>query len=237
MNFLAIVQDLREQCGVSASAENAQPTTVLNQTGEMLRLVNWTKRAWLSIQNSRDWWLWMSSDFTLNVAANVGEYLPTAGIDDRTGLAINRFARWHRRSLRLYRQGVGTTDEQFLVDWDFEKFRDAYLFAGQRDQRNRPVVWAERPETRGILLGDVPDQAYTIRGRYQRGPQNLAIDADIPELPDRFHPLIVYRAMMYYGKYEAAPEVLAQGQEEFDRMMSDLEREQLPPMEIQHPLA
>lgn len=235
--FLELVQELRRECGVSATTQGDQPSAVLNQTGEMLRLVNWTKRAWLKIQNAQDWWLWMRQDFTLSVTANVGAYLPSVAVDDGTGLAISRFGRWHARSLRLYTTSVGTTDEQFLVDWDYDKFRDSYLFAGQRAQRNRPVVWAERPNDRAILLGDVPEKAYTIKGSYQRGPQALSADSDVPELPARFHPIIVYRAMMYYGKYEAAPEILAQGRDEYEAMLADLVRDQLPPMEMGQPLA
>ncbi len=237
MTFLELVQDLRRECGVSASTAGDQPSAVTNQTGEMLRLVNWTRRAWLKIQNDQDWWLWMRQDFTLAATANVGSYAPTVAIDDGTSVAIARFARWHPRSFRLYDAAVGVADEQFLVDWDYDKFRDSYLYAGQRNQRNRPVVWAERPNDKAILLGDVPDKAYTLRGCFQRGPQTLSANADVPEMPERFHPLIVYKAMQYYGKYEAAPEILAQGQEEYSAMMDDLVRDQLPPLEMGLPLA
>lgn len=235
MTFLELVQALREECAVSASTEGAQPSTAVNQTGEMLRLVNWTKRAWNKIQTSQDWWLWMARDFTMPVAQNVGEYLPTVG-SDSAGL-ITRHARWQPYSFRLWDTAVGRSDEQFLVPWGFDSFRDSYLFASQINQRNRPVVWAERPETRSILLGDVPDKAYTLAGRYQRSPQSLVADADVPEMPSQFHMLIVYRAMQYYGKYEAAPEILAQGKDEYDALMTELKRDQLPQIELAQPLA
>lgn len=237
MTFLELVQAYREECGVSASTSGAQPSTVLNQTGEMLRLVNYLKRAWLSIQNSEDWWLWMAADFTVNTVADTGEYLPTACTDVASTAPISRFARWHRNTFRLYRQSEGVAGEQYLVHWPFGVFRDTYLFAGQRDQRNRPVVWTERPENRAILLADVPDAVYVLGGRYQKGPQALAADDDVPELPEKFHMLLVYRAMQYYGKYEAAPEVLAQADEEYERMLNDLRREQLPEMSMGEPLA
>lgn len=237
MTFLELVQALREECGVSASTAGASPSAVTNQSGEMRRLVNWTKRAWLSIQNTEDWWLWMASDFTVNTVAGTGSYLPSICNDVSSGNPITRFARWDKESFRLYRQSDGVADEQFLTNWDFNVFRDTYLFAGQRNQTNRPAVWAERPENRAILLGDVPDTVYVLGGRYQKSAQDLSADGDVPEMPSKFHMLIVYRAMEYYGKYESAPEILAQGQDEFEKMMSDLRREQLPEVRIGRPLA
>ena len=49
--------------------------------------------------------------------------------------------------------------------------------------------------------------------------------------------IVVYRAMMYYGGYEAAPEVLSRGSEEYQRLYSRLEIDQLPTMVNGPPLA
>ena len=40
--------------------------------------------------------------------------------------------------------------------------------------------------------------------------------------------LIVYRAMMFYGVSEAAPEVYEEGKTEFNRMMSRVTENNLP---------
>jgi hypothetical protein len=39
--------------------------------------------------------------------------------------------------------------------------------------------------------------------------------------------MIVYRTMMFYGGYEAAPEVYQRGETEFKRLMNRLEIDQL----------
>jgi hypothetical protein len=49
--------------------------------------------------------------------------------------------------------------------------------------------------------------------------------------------IIVYRAMMYYAGYEAAPEVLARGDFEYRRLYSRMEIDQLPTIVSGAPLA
>jgi hypothetical protein len=49
--------------------------------------------------------------------------------------------------------------------------------------------------------------------------------------------MIVYRAMMFYAGYEAAPEVYQRGELEFKRLMNRLEIDQLPDMVSGPPLA
>jgi hypothetical protein len=49
--------------------------------------------------------------------------------------------------------------------------------------------------------------------------------------------LIVYKAMQYYGLFESAPEVLSRGQQQYNALMSQLEREQLEVVHLGNPLA
>ena len=49
--------------------------------------------------------------------------------------------------------------------------------------------------------------------------------------------MIVYRAMMFYGGYESAPEVYQRGEAEFKRLMSRLDIDQLPTLVSGPPLA
>jgi hypothetical protein len=54
---------------------------------------------------------------------------------------------------------------------------------------------------------------------------------------EALHLVIVYKAMQFYGLYEAAPEVLMRGNTEFSRLMNQLEREQLEEVSLGNPLA
>ena len=63
---------------------------------------------------------------------------------------------------------------------------------------------------------------YTVTGRYYKTPSELSAATDTPALPTRYHMLIVYRAMMLYGAFEAAQELYAMGEQGFTQMMKIL---------------
>jgi hypothetical protein len=218
MNYLAIVQELHELAGCSGPS----PATVSGATGETLRLVNWVRRAWDMIQARNQAWNWMQADFSFNTTAGVREYTPAAA-----GLST-RFKDWHCGTLRCYLTATGVADEQFLVDWDYDVLRDTYLYGSQSTNQSRPVVFAVRPEDKALILADIPDAVYTVRGRYAKNTQTLSADTDIPECPEHFHAAITYRALMMYGAYEAAGEVVQEGTTNYRQLMLRMADECLP---------
>jgi hypothetical protein len=84
----------------------------------------------------------------------------------------------------------------------YEQWRASYL-RGVHDA-NKPVQWSIAPD-RSLVVGPKPDQAYMIRGEYQRGPQILAADSDIPIMPDQYHDAITWRACMMLAAHDEAP--------------------------------
>ena len=52
----------------------------------------------------------------------------------------------------------------------------------------------------------------------------------MPAMPERFHMMIVYAAMMYYGIFEAANEVYARGEKYYNKFYSKLSTDQAPPI-------
>jgi hypothetical protein len=126
-------------------------------------------------------------------------------------------------------------DEQWLVEWEYQVFRNTYRFNVQVN--GRPVVFAIMPNDKKVMLGQIPDDIYQISGEYQILPVSLAANTDTPAAPTHLHMAIVYKAMEYYGLYEAAPEVLQRGATQFSRLRNQLEREQLPELYLGNPLA
>jgi hypothetical protein len=126
-------------------------------------------------------------------------------------------------------------DEQWLVEWEYQIFRNTYRFNLQVN--GRPVVFAEKPNGRAVMLGSLPDDVYKIMGEYQTKATNLVADTDVPEMPEAYHLMIVYKAMQSYGLYEAAPEVLSRGQIEYQKLLTQIEREQIPDVYLGQPLA
>jgi hypothetical protein len=229
MNYLQLVRQLRQECGVSGNP----PATVAGQVGEIKRLVDWINAAWLEIQGMSDDWGFMREDFSFGIVPGVGDYTVEGGPGVGAGLTDLRF--WHRETLRIYDTTIGPDDEQFLVEFDYQVFRNTYRFQAQ--VQSRPVVFAVNPKGKALMFGSVPDRDYTVTGEYQRIPRPLVLDTDTPDMPDHLHMMIVYKAMQYYGYYEAASEVLTRGQVMFQTLESQLDREQLPRITLGAPLA
>ena len=225
MNLLQLVNQARVECGVSGPAL----TTAVGQTGESGRMVAWVVQAWTDIQTSKEDWLFMRESFDFNTTANVWEYSPTdAGLTD--------FGNWKRDSFRCASDLTLFRDEQLLNYMEWTTFRNLYRYANMRNTTARPVVVSIMPN-KDLAFGSTPDGVYVIDGEYYTQPVTLAADADTPLLPTRFHMAIVYRSMMYYAGYEAAPEVMARGDFEYRRLYSRMEIDQLPTLISGPPVA
>lgn len=231
MTFLQLVQKLRQKVGGAGTG----PTTVVAQSGELLDYVNWVQEAWLLIQALEEDWMWMRKDVSFQTAANKIAYLPSATAGE-TG--VTDLAKWcDDDSWRCYKTATGRSDEAWLVSWPYQVFRDTYDFGTQSTIVGKPSVFASRDRDLALLLGQTPDSIYTVTGQYQATPTDMLVDADVPGMPARFHMLIVYRAMMLYGRYEAAPEVTADGEREFSNMLTALRGDQLEHIHLGPPLA
>lgn len=221
MQFIDIVKRVRQEVGIAGSG----PITVTAQTGELRRLVDWVASSWLDIQLSKPDWLWMRGDFTFPTVASQRVYTSAeAGITDR-------FSQWHLHSSRL---GLTQNDETLLDPVSYDVFRASYIVGPQVS--GRPVSVAVSPSM-GLCLGYTPDQVYTVKGEYQKSPQSLVADTDVPEMPAQYHEAILYLAMKKYARYMAAPEIYGDADENHRRVMSSLYIHQLPGFSDVEPMA
>lgn len=211
MTRLELVERLAQECGAEA------PTTTIGQTGEDLRFVNWIDQAWSEIQSKRQDWRWMRSSNILGQGVSfttvAGQTVYELGVGaGDVGVAADNFTGWVKHSFRNYTTSVGTTNEIFMDNIQFDAWRDGYMYGAMRDVRTRPVAIAIGPNNE-LCLGPPPTAGYTITGDYFMAPSAMAADDDTPTgLPQQFHMAIVYLAMTYYAGYESAPEVLDRGQ-------------------------
>lgn len=228
MTFLQLINRARIECGVSGA--NVPLTTAQNLTGEAARIANWVNTAWIDLQTSKDDWQFMLEDFTFNTTAQVAEY---TAADADVG---DTFANWKRDSFRCSSVGANYADEQLLNYMEYPTYRNLYKYGNMRTTYARPVVVSITPD-KSLAFGSVPDQAYVIDAQYYVRPVDLVADTDTPNIPDRFHMLLVYRAMLYYAGFEAASEVYQRGETEYNRLYKRMEVDQLPTIISGPPLA
>lgn len=222
MNYLQLCQRACREFGMSG----AGPTTVTGLTGEYKRLSEWIATAWDDIQIEHPDWFWLRESFSFTTTGGDRQYSSSdAGI-------ASRFAAWDTQSFRLYK--TSQNDEIELEPISYEMFRTYYIVGPQT--QGRPLYAAVDPSL-DLLLGPTPDAVYTVSGEYFKSSQSLSVDSDTPEMPSQFHMAIVYRAMMLYGRYEGAPELIQDGAVNYRRILRQLSLNQLPTFDLPGALA
>lgn len=133
-----------------------------------------------------------------------------------------------------YLTSAGLSNRNFLSYQSWGDFRSVYR---NTIQNSGPPIYVTVDPQMNFILGPAPDNIYTVTGDYQRGPQILTLDADTPDMPSRFHKLIVYRAMEKYGGSLVAEDVMYRAKTEGARLLRQLRRNQNPKYDFTTPLA
>lgn len=185
--YLELAQELARESG---SFDPALLTSVTGLTGRPAKVVNWVNKAYLNIQNSRRDWGWLISPWEDDLIPGSAVYTPQS-------FNLTRFSTWMTDRdwflpVTLYDPVTGVADEGPLREVSHELWKTMY---DRGDQSNfmRPVDYAISPRNE-IVFGPAPDKAYVVRGQYLKGPQILVNSTDVPEMPSRFHDMIVWEA-------------------------------------------
>lgn len=224
MNYLQLLQRLRQECGVTG----ASPSTVQGLTGEMLRLAGYINEAWLSIQRLHPDWEFMRQPVAFITQAGSQKYSVTQ-------MQISSFSNYDLDTFSV--ASIDTDDdEQPMVYLHYKLFREMYMFGPRRTTTGRPLAFTLNGQ-KDFLIGLIPDKQYNIRGEGWVMPTELVNDSDRPSMPGQHHMAIIHRAMVLYGMYEAAPEVLSRGQVAWNESGAALANDQLPEIVHGAPLA
>lgn len=200
MNFLELCQRLVRETGIADTG----PSTVVGQTGDMQRVVDWVNDAWLMIQSMRKNWRWMWSTGSSTLTAGTYEVTLPATVE------------------RIKRVSTGQT---YLQELTWNQMADAY----REVQDGAPSAWAIRPD--GVLVFNAkPETTETVTYEYYEVPISMAANIDTPGMPERYHLLIVYAALKDYAQFDVAPELEKKALIAYEMMLADLERDQLPAM-------
>jgi hypothetical protein len=239
MNFLSLCQRLLVEC----AATNVTLSTAQSPVGEAVRFVNWINQAWTELQTMHDDWEWMRSS---NLLGGGVSFVPVAGVANTplgTGpgtlnLDPSLFGgKWVIDSFRNYVTTVGPQSEIFMPHIGFDWWRDSYMYGANRFVQTRPAVFAVGSD-KSICVGPASNGLYTVTGDYFAAPTSMSADTDLPiGLPNQYHMILVYQGMIYYGTYEAAPEIATRGMDGYQTLLTQLERRYGPRVRLAGALA
>lgn len=237
MNFLEIVQRLHSE---TQSGTGSRPSTVVSQSGDLKRLVDWAASAYKDIQQRHPNWQWLRSEFTFNTVALDDTYAYTDCTDVEAAATISRWRSWWPFddmgcfNVRIYLQSGGVGGQGYLPFIPWRDFRALYKHGTQNAAQ--PAHCTIDPQGRWVI-GPKPDAVYVVSGEYQKSSQVLALDADTPEVHTDYHELVVYWAMEKYGASKVSVENFNRAQLEGGRLMRALELKELPQLAVAGPLA
>ena len=198
-------------------------------------------------------WDWMRASNILRLSTTAPLGSPTAGIQFATvagqasyplgtgagtvGVLPDDFSEWDETTFRNYTTTVGFTDEIPMGIISFDRWRDGYMMNASRNAPTRPTVVAIGPD-KSVNVGPPSNGLYTVTGDYFVAPVTMTDDTDTPTgLPTRYHMIIVYRTMIKYGGYAAAPEVYQRGTDENAGMFAQLQTQYAPRFRVAGALA
>lgn len=217
MNYLALCKRLRQEAGYSGNG----PATVDGQTGEMGRIVDWVAASWLTIQTLRDDWRFMLTPFTLSMNSGSNSALLSASAQ-----------RLKPDSVVITRPDGAKT---FPKEVSIETLRQV-----QRDRLdNGGYVQLFALDDRDGTLHVFPtlNEDATVAGEYYAKAVTLTANTDVPSLPEQYHLLIVWQALMQAGGYDEAGNVYLRAQENYVALYNQLTRTQTDPLQKAEPLA
>jgi hypothetical protein len=223
--FLELAKSVASESG---NFDPALLTSVTGLTGRPAKIVGWVNKAYLNIQNSRRDWGWLVAPWTYTLIPGSGVYTPAS-------MNLTRFSNWMTdrdwyQPTTIYDPAIGTRDETELLQISHELWRTKYN-RGDVSIQNRPIEYAISPRNE-LVVGPIPDKAYVVRGQYQRGPQTLVNTTDVPEMPARFHDMIVWEAIRLLLLHDNAYQDSQFPMAEMVGLRHELELDQLPEITI-----
>lgn len=235
MTFLQLVNRVRVEAGIAGGDLAALTSLSL----ESSRIKAWVADAWIQIQTEQPQYQFMRKENTFTTVQGQSIYTPqqARATVDGTASGAEDLGNWKKDSFRVFTTSTAYADEMLAAWMTYDLWRNVYQYGTMRTQQSRPVVLTITPN-KSLGLGMTPDAPqYTIVYEYYRKPKDLVLDTDTPDMPDRFHMLVVYRALLAYGVFMSAPEVIDRANGEIGRLQTKLNIDQLPIMCDGPPLA
>lgn len=215
MNLLAIARRVKSESGRSGNG----PAAVATATDNDLRIVNAVRDAWLEVQAEPRHWRWMRK----RISAGVLTAGATAYTGATLGLDADNVAAWwpeiDHYSPTAY--DAAAPDRPWRLQFvEYERFRQAFLVGAH--QAAAPQFWSHNGAQ--LLIGPAPDGlvSYRIGIDYQQEPTELVADGDEPDMPKRFHRLLIWKALSAIATADGSQEHYVRANDNADDVFNAL---------------
>lgn len=226
-SFLDICNDVARESGTFPDDPALSATA--SQTGREKQLTEWVKEAYETIQRSQPSWRWLHADFSGSLLSGTRNYAASAlGISER----FSHWVLWDEGDNSLttiYKDSEGQNYESHITYVDYGTFRRVYGTGTHASATGKPTVFSVNYSDEMVFY-PTPDAGYTVRGVYYKSPQLLSGDATEPEMPEGYHRLIKYGALVLLGTFDEVTVQSPAWRMAYATILSELQYNQLPRM-------
>ena len=208
-SYLDLCKKVARECGVTYTAAF---TAVTGQSGVLQRICDYVADADVEVQSR-----WTDWDFL-----HVGNWSASTSVGVAAIAAPSNLGAWDEDSFFL---DYSTASFQQLVPMDYSVWRGT-LRNGVKTN-GKPSFIVVKPD-QSLILETPPDAVYSVTADYWKRPVKMTTGTDTSQVPEEYERVIVARAKMMYGEYEAANEIMAGSSIEYDDLLDKLEAKYLP---------
>ena len=204
MTFLELCQAYRAELGIPGNG----PVTVVNQIGELARVVLDIQDADQAIkQQWQDWkFLWDT-----HTTKTIG------GVAWLESLKPAELGTWDTNACWLDK----TTNNPIQLEYiDYAEWRN--------DQATGEPFTADPYQFTVLPNGEIrlfpqANGVFDFTGEYWKRSTRLSSNGEVSIVPEEFHRIIIVRAKMIYAEREDAPEIMAGSAAEYHNLITNLE--------------
>jgi len=218
VNFIELVRDLYKESGESFSGGATAVSADSSAVSYDALVAGWINESWLKIQREHQNWKWLWSEFSLSLNTSDTDYsLPTPA-------GTNSAIKWIDWSSGLTIEVPGTPNPY----WELRHIQHKTHPRSYRNNTQGKPQFCDVLPNGKLRLDRVPDQVYTLKAEGYRAPWAMANNSDIPDMPENYHKLIVYGALLDHARWEASPEQLQVAGLQMAELWKQLREDQLP---------
>lgn len=207
MTFLALVQQFYREMGYSGVV----PTTVVSQTSQKRKAVDWIAEAEYLINTRWADWMYLWTQWSQGTTSGTANYSAPSDIGT-----------WDKES--FYLNYTADTYQQ-LTYIPYKEWREDWR---QGTKTNTlPDQFTILPD-KSITLEAPPDDSYTLTADYWKSPTKMTTDTETSPIPDRFERIIIVRAKLIHAEHFGDMPLYQQALLEYNELLDRLEADQLP---------
>jgi hypothetical protein len=211
-NFLTLCQKFQEKTGITGSAI----ASVVNQTGMNSRIVGWIADAAEDVESLWQDWGFLEGKATITLTSGTDEYSLSA-------MGITDYISWDKERFYI---NPGAATYRKLSIFPYEEWLDSRERLGVKtnDEPNKVTI---KPD-HSLVFMNVPDNTYTVWGRYFITPTRMTVNASTSLIPTTYELIIIRQAQMYYADYYEDPELYNFAEKKYLDLLTRLEAAELP---------